>query len=135
MPITALPFAYKYLIMRNDAKDWERAHITIFDFRENPLPGRGEGSLLKAMNFCPSSLRKTEKVLGEINAAEEVKGAGCKYCIFSIFLWCDDWNKRGIVLKLVNCNTAPKEVLGQQVGVTQEYIPEGAVTPMFDSDG
>ncbi|KAF3933608.1 hypothetical protein ABW19_dt0207745 [Dactylella cylindrospora] len=114
MSTRMLPFPYKFLVIKNDPKDWDRAHISIFDHGENPYIPGSDGSIRDLVYYSAPSLRKIESVLQDINSAEEVKAAGCKYCIFRCFKWEDKWDHRGIVLKLVNSNIASRDVVEQK---------------------
>ncbi|KAK6352952.1 hypothetical protein TWF696_004945 [Orbilia brochopaga] len=130
---TTPPFPYKLVILRREHPDWNLAHVSILDCAENPIPGGDIGmSLIQLTQCCSTSLKVTENVIQNINAAPELKDTGCKYCLIRMetgarlgIMTRTHMDSRCLVLKLANVGAAFK------AAVTEEERPKLPMGPIF----
>ncbi|KAK6540124.1 hypothetical protein TWF694_008946 [Orbilia ellipsospora] len=110
------PFPYKLLIIRKEGSDWISAHVTVFEFAEDPTPSEFcnssvNSSVLSLASCDSASLIFMESVLKKINDAPEMEGTGCKYTMAAVDFDKSDWNHRTLILKLVNVNEVSRHII------------------------
>ncbi|KAJ6263634.1 hypothetical protein Dda_2202 [Drechslerella dactyloides] len=129
------PFPYKLVIIRREHHDWHLAHVSVLDCAENPVPGGDIGmSLIQLTQCCSASLKLTETVIQNINAAPELRDTGCQYCLIRMetgarlgIVTSTSMNSRCLVLKLANIGAAFKATVTEEVA---EEKPKLSLAPL-----
>ncbi|KAF3907393.1 hypothetical protein ABW21_db0202085 [Orbilia brochopaga] len=129
-----LPFPYKLIVLRREHPDWDLAHITVLDCAENPIPGGDIGmSLIQLTQCCSNSLKLTETIIEDINAAPELEDTGCKYCLIRLetsarlgVMTRNSMDSLCLVLKLANAGAAFKAALAEE---ERPKLPTGSIFP------